>query len=49
MEIDGEIYLVFCRNCGHVFFDSFDKEKIEDKKLDTIFICPFCESKLLVR
>jgi transcription elongation factor Elf1 len=45
---NGKIYLVYCRNCEHVFFDSFDEEKIKDKKLDTILVCPFCGSKWLI-
>jgi transcription elongation factor Elf1 len=49
IKIDEEVYLVYCRNCGHVFFDSFNKKKIKNKNLDTIFVCPFCKSKLLVK
>jgi Zn finger protein HypA/HybF involved in hydrogenase expression len=49
IRIDGEIYLIYCGNCMHTFFDSFNKEKIKDKNWDTIFVCPFCKSKWLVK
>jgi len=45
---DGKVYLVYCKNCGHSFFDSFDEELAKDKNWDTFFIYPFCKSKLLV-